>query len=107
GIQPIHVIGYATLERELRLVTKRAPNFVEIGFGKVLVMGVGIFDVIGLKFRPETFIERVDQFVERARLAGAEIINSALLGFESENASLGHVFHINECTFLVVLFNNT
>src|SRR5207302_10705174 len=105
-IQPLHVIRYAALERELRLVTKRAPYFVKIGFGEVLVMGMRILDVIGLKFRSETFIERVDQFVERARLAGAEIVDSALLRFQRENASLDHVFHINEIALLVALFEN-
>src|SRR4030095_11794671 len=36
GIEPVHVIGDTTFERELRLINKRAANFFQIGFGEIL-----------------------------------------------------------------------
>src|SRR5438309_2677627 len=69
-------------------------------------MRVRIFDVVGLKFCAETFVEHVDELVERARLTGTEIVNSALLRFERENASFHHVLHVNEIALLIALFEN-
>src|SRR6266404_5387496 len=49
GIQPAHVIGYTRFKGELRLIAQCAAHPAEIGLGEILVMGVRVLDVIGLK----------------------------------------------------------
>src|SRR5260370_14799971 len=69
-------------------------------------MRVRVFDVIGLKFCAETFVEHIDELIERARLSGAEIVNSTPVRFERENASFHHVLHINEIALLIAMLEN-
>src|SRR3984893_8984097 len=105
-IKPLHVIFHPGFERKLRRITERAPNLVQIGLGEILVMGVGIVDVIGLQFGAQTFVQDIDQIVERARLAAAQVINPALLRLELEDASIDNVFHLNEVALLFSLLEN-
>src|SRR5207249_10154739 len=69
-------------------------------------MRVRIFDVVGLKFCAETFVEHMDELIERARMSGAEIVNSTLLRFKRENASFHHVLHINEIALFIAVLKN-
>src|ERR1700694_861772 len=55
-IQPLHVIFHAGFERKLRLITERAPDFVQICLGEVLIVRVGIVDVIGDQSCSEAFV---------------------------------------------------
>src|SRR5207302_11519495 len=98
--------GDAALERELRLITERAANFIQVCFGEVLVMRVRILDVIGLKFCAEAFVKDVNELIERARLARTQIVNAAPLRFERENTSFYDILHVNEIALLIALFKN-
>ena len=51
GIEPFHVISYAGFERKARFVAETLTDAGEIGLGKILVMGVRVFDVIRLEIR--------------------------------------------------------
>ena len=95
-IQPLHVIAHAFFQRELRLVTQRVARIRQIGLREVLVMRVWIIDVIRLKICAQAFIENIDQFVERARLARAEVINPARLRIERADAPPDRVVHVNK-----------
>ena len=65
-----------------------------------------IIDVIRLKTCAQTFVEHVHQLVKRARLARAEIVNSARFRIERVNAALHRILHIDEISFLLAVLEN-
>src|SRR5207248_3751692 len=89
-----------------RLVAECAPRVRKIGLREMLIMLVRIIDVIRLKICAEAFVEDVDQFVKRTRLAGSEIINPARLRIERADAALYRVLHVNKIALLLAMFEN-
>src|SRR5436189_4797818 len=104
--ETLHVIAHAVFERKTRLVAKRFAGAGEISLREILIMRVGIIEVVGLKICAQTFVENLDEFVTRARLARADIVNSAPLSVERLNGAFNSVLHVNEIAFLLAVLKN-
>jgi hypothetical protein len=104
--QPFHIIAHSLFQWESWLIPERTARVRQIGLRKVLVMGVWVIDVIGLKTCAKAFVKNIDQFVKRARLARAKIINSARLRIERANAAFDGVLHVNKVALLFAVFEN-
>src|SRR6266550_1861527 len=105
-IPPFHIIGYPRFKWKLRGVPERAARLGQIRLGEILVMGVRIIEVIGLKIGLQSAIQNKDELVKRSSLATAEIVNSARAGIERANRSIHHILHINEIAALFAVFEN-
>src|SRR4029077_7176057 len=81
-IQPFHIIGYPRFKWKLRRVTNRAARLGQIRLAEILVRGVRIIELIGLKIGLQSAIQNKDELVKRSSLAAAEIVNSARAGIE-------------------------
>ena len=78
-----------------------------VGLREVLVEGVGIVEIIGLMVRAEGFVQRIDDLIERSRLAGAEVHDGGFFGLVRQEGGGDDVFDINMIAFLLAPFENS
>src|SRR5213079_2920998 len=77
--------------------TERAARLGQIRLSEILVMGVGIIEVIGLKIGLQSAIQNKDELIKRSSLTAAEFENArALAGAhllrQMINHACGHAF---------------
>src|SRR5437870_6584655 len=69
-------------------------------------MRMRVIDVIRLKICTETFVKNINEFIERARLARAEIVNAARLRIQRADAPFDRVLHVNKIALLFAMLEN-